>query len=68
MAGAFEGMVGPSRDGPDLQLITQIATTPTTVLITGESGPARSWSARDPAHRGRRGQPCRINVAAIRTR
>ena len=49
------------------QVVTQIATTPTTVLITGESGTGKELVARAiHARSGRRGQPfVAINVAAI---
>jgi len=67
-AGAFEGMVGRHPEMARIyQLITQIATTPTTVLITGESGTGKELVARAiHARSGRRGQPfVAINVAAI---
>jgi transcriptional regulator with GAF, ATPase, and Fis domain len=49
------------------QLITQIASTPTTVLITGESGTGKELVARAiHARSERRGQPfVAVNVAAI---
>jgi DNA-binding NtrC family response regulator len=49
------------------QLITQIASTPTTVLITGESGTGKELVARAiHARSGRRGQPfVAVSVAAI---
>jgi DNA-binding NtrC family response regulator len=64
----FEGMVGRHPDMVKIyQLITQIAATPTTVLITGESGTGKELVAR-AIHRQspRSGQPLvAINVAAI---
>ena len=67
-AGAFEGMVGRHPEMVRIyQVVTQIATTPTTVLITGESGTGKELVARAiHARSGRRGQPfVAINVAAI---
>jgi DNA-binding NtrC family response regulator len=67
-AGAFEGIVGRHPEMVRIsQLITQLATTPTTVLITGESGTGKELVARAiHARSGRRGQPfVAINVAAI---
>jgi len=67
-AGAFEGIIGRHPEMVKIyQLITQLATTPTTVLITGESGTGKELVARAiHARSGRRGQPfVAINVAAI---
>ena len=67
-AGAFEGMVGRHPEMVRIyQVVTQIATTPTTVLSTGESGTGKELVARAiHARSGRRGQPfVAINVAAI---
>jgi DNA-binding NtrC family response regulator len=64
----FEGLVGRHPDMVRIyQLITQIATTPTTVLITGESGTGKELVAR-AIHQSsdRRGHPfVAVNVAAI---
>ncbi len=69
VAGAgFEGMVGRHSEMVKIyQLITQIADTPTTVLITGESGTGKELIAR-AMHKqsARRAQPfVAVNVAAI---
>jgi len=64
----FEGLVGRHPDMVRIyQLITQIAATPTTVLITGESGTGKELVARAIHQRGdRSAQPfVAINVAAI---
>jgi DNA-binding NtrC family response regulator len=64
----FEGMVGRHPGMVRIfQLVTQLAPTPTTVLITGESGTGKELIAR-ALHRqsSRRGQPfVAVNVAAI---
>jgi DNA-binding NtrC family response regulator len=64
----FEGLVGRHPEMVRIyQLITQIASTPTTVLITGESGTGKELVAR-AIHRcsDRRGHPfVAVNVAAI---
>jgi len=68
VAGSFERMVGRHPEMARIyQLITQIATTPTTVLITGESGTGKELVARAiHARSERRGQPfVAVNVAAI---
>jgi DNA-binding NtrC family response regulator len=68
LAGAFEGMVGRHPEMVRIyQLITQIAPTPTTVLITGESGTGKELVARAiHARSGRGGQPfVAVNVAAL---
>ncbi|MBI1962160.1 MAG: sigma-54-dependent Fis family transcriptional regulator [Candidatus Rokubacteria bacterium] len=67
-AGSFEGMVGRHPEMARIyQLVTQIATTPATVLITGESGTGKELVARAIHRRSERsGQPfVAINVAAI---
>jgi DNA-binding NtrC family response regulator len=64
----FEGMVGRHPDMIRIyQLITQIAETPATVLITGESGTGKELVARAIHRRSlRRDQPfVALNVAAI---
>jgi DNA-binding NtrC family response regulator len=64
----FEGLVGRHPEMVRVyQLITQIAATPTTVLITGESGTGKELVARAVHQRsGRSAQPfVAINVAAI---
>jgi DNA-binding NtrC family response regulator len=67
-ADGFEGLVGRHPDMVRIyQLITQIATTPTTVLITGDSGTGKELVAR-AIHQvsDRRGHPfVAVNVAAI---
>jgi len=65
---AFEGLVGRHPEMVKIyQLITQIAETPTTVLITGESGTGKELVARAIHRRSpRRAQPfVAVNVAAI---
>ena len=64
----FEGMIGRHADMVRIyQLITQIAPTPTTVLITGESGTGKELVARAIHNEsGRRTQPfVAVNLAAI---
>src|SRR5262249_50429167 len=64
----FEGLVGRHPERARLyQLITQIAPTPTTVLITGESGTGKELVARAIHRRSdRRNEPfVAVNVAAI---
>jgi two-component system response regulator AtoC len=64
----FEGMVGRHPEVVRIyQLITQIAETPSTVLITGESGTGKELIARAVHRRStRRDQPfVAVNVAAI---
>ncbi|MGH7313593.1 MAG: sigma-54-dependent transcriptional regulator [Candidatus Rokuibacteriota bacterium] len=64
----FEGMVGRHPEMIRIyQLITQIAETPATVLITGESGTGKELVARAIHRRSlRRDQPfVALNVAAI---
>jgi two-component system response regulator AtoC len=64
----FEGLVGRHPEMVRVyQRITQIASTPTTVLITGESGTGKELVARAIHQRSdRSGQPfVAINVAAI---
>jgi DNA-binding NtrC family response regulator len=64
----FEGMVGRHGEMVRIyQLITQIAETPATVLITGESGTGKELIARAIHQRSdRRHQPfVAVNVAAI---
>jgi len=64
----FEGMVGRHPDMIRIyQLLTQIAETPATVLITGESGTGKELIARAVHRRSpRRDQPfVALNVAAI---
>jgi len=68
LAGSFERMVGRHPEMARIyQLITQIASTPTTVLITGESGTGKELVARAiHARSERHGQPfVAVNVAAI---
>jgi DNA-binding NtrC family response regulator len=68
IAGSFERMVGRHPEMARIyQLITQIASTPTTVLITGESGTGKELVARAiHARSERRGQAfVAVNVAAI---
>jgi DNA-binding NtrC family response regulator len=68
LAGSFERMVGRHPEMARIyQLITQIASTPTPVLITGESGTGKELVARAiHARSERRGQPfVAVNVAAI---
>jgi DNA-binding NtrC family response regulator len=67
-ADGFEGLVGRHPEMVRIyQLITQIATTPTTVLITGESGTGKELVARAIHHASnRRGHAfVAVNVAAI---
>jgi DNA-binding NtrC family response regulator len=67
-ADGFEGLVGRHPDMVRIyQLITQVAATTTTVLITGESGTGKELVARAVhARSGRSAQPfVAINVAAI---
>jgi DNA-binding NtrC family response regulator len=67
-AEGFEGMVGRHPEMVRIyQLVTQIATTPTTVLITGESGTGKELVARAIHHSSdRRGHAfVAVNVAAI---
>ncbi len=68
-AGAgFEGLVGRHPEMVKIyQTITQIADTPTTVLVTGESGTGKELVARAlHARSERRAQPfVAVNVAAI---
>jgi DNA-binding NtrC family response regulator len=64
----FEGLVGRHGDMVRIyQLVTQIADTPTTILITGESGTGKELVARAIHRRsGRQTQPfVAVNVAAI---
>jgi DNA-binding NtrC family response regulator len=64
----FEGLVGRHPEMVRVyQLITQIAPTPTTVLITGESGTGKELIARAIHHKSERaGQPfVAVNLAAI---
>ena len=64
----FEGMIGRHPEMVRIyQLVTQIAATPTTVLITGESGTGKELIARAIHQQSdRRGQPfVAVNVAAI---
>ena len=64
----FESLVGRHPEMVKIyQLITQIADTPTTVLITGESGTGKELVARAIHRRSeRRSQPfVAVNVAAI---
>ena len=68
VAGSFERMVGRHPEMARIyQLITQIASTPTTVLITGESGTGKELVARAiHARSERRAQAfVAVNVAAI---
>ena len=68
IAGSFERMVGRHPEMARIyQLITQIASTPTTVLITGESGTGKELVARAiHARSERKSQPfVAVNVAAI---
>ena len=68
LAGSFERMVGRHPEMARIyQLITQIASTPTTVLITGESGTGKELVARAiHARSERKSQPfVAVNVAAI---
>jgi two-component system, NtrC family, response regulator AtoC len=64
----FEGLVGRHPEMVRIyQLVSQIATTPTTVLITGESGTGKELVAR-AIHQSseRRGHPfVAVNVAAL---
>jgi DNA-binding NtrC family response regulator len=67
-ADAFELLVGRHPEMVRIyQLIAQIATTPTTVLITGESGTGKELVARAIHHASdRKGHPfVAVNVAAI---
>jgi DNA-binding NtrC family response regulator len=64
----FEGLIGRHPDMVRIyQLVTQVAATTTTVLITGESGTGKELVARAIHQRSERsGQPfVAINVAAI---
>jgi DNA-binding NtrC family response regulator len=64
----FEGLVGRHPEMVRIyQLITQIAATPTTVLITGESGTGKELVARAVHQRSdRSGQPfVALNLAAL---
>jgi DNA-binding NtrC family response regulator len=64
----FEGLVGRHPEMVRVyQLITQIAPTPTTVLITGESGTGKELIARAIHHKSERAaQPfVAVNLAAI---
>jgi DNA-binding NtrC family response regulator len=64
----FEGLVGRHPEMVRIyQLITQIAATPTTVLITGESGTGKELVARAIHQRSdRSGQPfVALNLAAL---
>jgi DNA-binding NtrC family response regulator len=64
----FEGLVGRHPEMVRIyQLITQIAATPTTVLITGESGTGKELVARAVHQRSERsGQPfVALNLAAL---
>jgi two-component system response regulator AtoC len=68
MEAGFEGMVGRHPEMIRIyQLITQIAETPATVLITGESGTGKELVARAIHRRSlRRDQPfVALNMAAI---
>jgi DNA-binding NtrC family response regulator len=67
-AQGFEGMVGRHAEMARIyQLIGQLASTPTTVLITGESGTGKELVARAIHNLGdRKSQPfVAVNVAAI---
>ena len=67
-AGGFEGLVGRHPEMVRVyQLVTQIAPTPTTVLITGESGTGKELIARAIHRKSERAaQPfVAVNVAAI---
>jgi DNA-binding NtrC family response regulator len=67
-SGGFQGMIGRHPDIVRIyQLVSQIAATPTTVLITGESGTGKELVARAIHQQSsRRAQPfVAINVAAI---
>jgi DNA-binding NtrC family response regulator len=67
-AQGFEGMVGRHAEMTRIyQLIGQLASTPTTVLITGESGTGKELVARAIHNLGdRKSQPfVAVNVAAI---
>ena len=67
-ADGFEGLVGRHPEMVRIyQLITQIATTPTTVLITGESGTGKELVARAIHHASDRRAHAfvAVNVAAI---
>jgi len=66
--GAFAGMVGRHPEMVRIyQLVTQIAATPATALITGESGTGKELVARAIHQRSERsGQPfVAVNVAAL---
>jgi DNA-binding NtrC family response regulator len=68
LGAGFEGLVGRHPAMVRLfQLITQVAATPTTVLITGESGTGKELVARAVHRRSDRGdQPfVAVNMAAI---